>query len=561
MNTKKYYEKRTKSNGTGDVSSITKQVGCGRKSWAQGLKEQILLKEEPLFHTDHVAYYEHVTSRFIDKFGFNVEQNKLPEPGHDCTPRPIDLYPVAGQEAERDHRKAFWNLIYKKVGEWAQNQWLSKKYDVSSINKILSKSVHFKTLVWPVINKQWPILKKLDPNATWIEDLQKELENTYDQWQKEYGSQTESAASAVKYAACWDKAMQVVPALADALALHFSVSVTLVLVGLRVSGEIEVESVTSIVPNTVCNISLDKFDPKRYLAVHELYSDWAGKLFSTCDTRVVQSRGTVDGAVDPIPGTGQMVTLSQLTTATSAMSSSTTTAVNGALGIPSTSINPFQPQITVSPALTCNLTTSQPMSQPITQPIDLQQLTNGSLELSNEMNEGLAVCFFPTPKIKAKLSKPITTAISLMQVNASGYNFGFNGFHNNGNGYYGGQDDLFHGFNTGYDQQGLGSTLTGLPDSSHPSNGYNPVLSLPMITPASRFNQLPASCPPSITPVTGFSHRPLNTTASALMTLANVAAVATSATSSNSAQPKEILMQNAMTIDHLHLSNQLCLSN
>ncbi|KAK7021779.1 hypothetical protein VNI00_017290 [Paramarasmius palmivorus] len=353
---------------TVDTADASSSKPRGRPSWARGRKLKILLENEDLFHKDHCAYYQRCTQLFVDEFGYDLPYDQLPDP--DAPPQEPSMSLDSDQQEERDRREDFRKNVYHKISEWARNRWLAKKSDGPEVDKVLSavttlakkkptykselqyfQDRYWHTMVRPEFEKKWGVLKTFSKNQRRIAEVNRISKEVYsaqpeefkaklrEDYQREFQREMEDfnaskenklPETAAVYDGRWVRVAQVVPCIADGLASHYGVSVTIILAGPRASGEIEVESVTGLVPDAVCNIPLDKFDAKRYRTVHDLCGDWARTLFSpaTCASRVVDNENDDSQDQPADPPSASKDTSHAHSTATSSLSTSTITVDN-----------------------------------------------------------------------------------------------------------------------------------------------------------------------------------------------------------------------------------------
>ncbi|KAK7045331.1 hypothetical protein VNI00_007580 [Paramarasmius palmivorus] len=399
-------------NGSKKKAGDAKPTGPrGRPTWAQDGKLDILLKHGPVWADgDRKKYVDLCVKELTETFGFDVPYNCAPDP--DAPPfvyKPIDQFPLEEQLAEMTKREKYKKDLRVPIGAFARNRYDKKKTDsemiedvldtMSDLTKVLPtrttnlrmfQRTFYSTLVKPTFDPYYQQLIARVPDSDWIsemnrfsnqvlqaqdqkfkDDLKVLVENDFAEKMEEYNKIGKWTNDAEKYAFNWKRSCRVVPPLADALSIHLGVGVTVLLYGPQADGEIDVQSVTSLVPDAQTKLSFVQFNRAGMVKMHKLAQDYASLLFSKdqCLSRILDEELEEDEEDrEPPPGADRMLSFrnesdpskesSQAQPAPTPTSPTTTTTTTSATTTSATTTSATTTSATTTSATTTSATTT-----------------------------------------------------------------------------------------------------------------------------------------------------------------------------------------------------------
>uniref|UniRef100_A0A0W0FI40 Uncharacterized protein n=1 Tax=Moniliophthora roreri TaxID=221103 RepID=A0A0W0FI40_MONRR len=259
---------------------------------------KILMKHELVFYEDCGKYYWLVLKDFRDNWGYNLAYNEMLEEGRDYTSKLITKYLLDEQKVIQDKCDELDQDLIKRISAFAHHKFAKKQSNskligevldnMNKLNKVMPNRTsmlqmfqhqYYKKDIKPAFNAVWKELAAQVLNADWIKEMNQfssrllqtkdqefkdklkiDIEEEYAKAVEEYEKIGAWDNDAEKYAFNWRKSPRVVPPLADALTQHLGVGVTIMLYGPREDGEIDVQSVTAIVPSSCTKQNLVQFN-------------------------------------------------------------------------------------------------------------------------------------------------------------------------------------------------------------------------------------------------------------------------------------------------------------
>ncbi|KAG7090381.1 hypothetical protein E1B28_009500 [Marasmius oreades] len=98
--------------------------GRGRETWAKGKKLDLLESYKTLFFKDKSAMYAQATSAFINKWGYDLAPNNLPDPNKIYTVLDINTFGDGKQRTDEETRQSdFHHKLHEKIANWAHHRW------------------------------------------------------------------------------------------------------------------------------------------------------------------------------------------------------------------------------------------------------------------------------------------------------------------------------------------------------------------------------------------------------------------------------------------------------
>ncbi|KAK1224917.1 hypothetical protein PQX77_012157 [Marasmius sp. AFHP31] len=320
----------------------------GRESWVKGEKLEYLVGLEKIWRENSQTMYRVATKEFLDRWGYDLRPEAAPEPGAVYTVKDINKFPEGkerdDEEIRREDRR---KEIYGMISNWARYRWRKKKIDVSAITTIMRSMTDLRGGSYPrraqdiqyYHNKYWEskfrtefetywnvAKKRMSPKArlremnrfveqklsqeteAYQEEIRAEVESKYKQEVDEYNRRQQWENSASGYNEVWKNADSFLPYLVDALAKFTGSGVSLFLYGPRDKGEIECDSISSVVPDTQTTHYLKDFDEEAYSAFHNVCQRFAQATFSKeyCKSRIVSERPATSSAEGEDPDSDEV---------------------------------------------------------------------------------------------------------------------------------------------------------------------------------------------------------------------------------------------------------------